>query len=67
MSCSLVHYDSIHVFLWDRPGCHIQLGSELLYRRLEKYTTFAIAASALFRSVIGGAVPVFTPMLPEKL
>lgn len=33
----------------------------------EKYAASAIAAGALFRSVIGGVVPVFTPVLLEKL
>ncbi|RDW85099.1 membrane transporter-2 [Coleophoma cylindrospora] len=32
----------------------------------EKYAASAIAAGALFRSVIGGVVPLFTPMLLEK-
>jgi MFS family permease len=33
----------------------------------EKYAASAIAAGALFRSVIGGVVPVFTPTLLDKL
>ncbi|KAF4635492.1 hypothetical protein G7Y89_g2595 [Cudoniella acicularis] len=33
----------------------------------EKYAASTIAAGALFRSVIGGVVPLFTPMLLDKL
>lgn len=33
----------------------------------EKYAASAIAAGALFRSVIGGVVPLFTPLLLDKL
>jgi MFS family permease len=33
----------------------------------EKYAASAIAAGALFRSVVGGIVPLFTPLLTEKL
>lgn len=33
----------------------------------EKYAASAIAAGALFRSVIGGIVPLFTPALTERL
>lgn len=33
----------------------------------EKYAASAIAAGALFRSVIGGVVPLFTPAMTEKL
>jgi len=33
----------------------------------EKYAASAIAAGALFRSIIGGVVPLFTPTLLDKL
>lgn len=33
----------------------------------EKYAASAIAAGALFRSIIGGVVPLFTPVLLEKV
>jgi len=33
----------------------------------EKYAASAIAAGALFRSLIGGVIPLFTPALLEKL
>jgi hypothetical protein len=33
----------------------------------EKYAASAIAAGALFRSIIGGVVPIFTPILLDKL
>lgn len=33
----------------------------------EKYAASAIAAGALFRSVVGGIVPLFTPVLLEKV
>jgi hypothetical protein len=33
----------------------------------ENYAASAIAAGALFRSIIGGVVPLFTPTLVEKL
>ncbi|TVY47122.1 MFS transporter [Lachnellula occidentalis] len=32
----------------------------------EKYAASAVAAGALFRSLVGGVVPMFTPMLLEK-
>jgi hypothetical protein len=33
----------------------------------EKYAASAIAAGTVFRSVVGGVIPIFAPMLFEKL
>jgi hypothetical protein len=60
-------HKSVNILLRHWTGCDIQPTQNYYIDSFEKHAAAAIAAGALFRSIGGGVVLLFTALLLEKL